>query len=64
MLMYIVSLVECKVKALGGNKRDSRWRLAKNFSGLGSEWKRKEVGELLAKNNIHTCIDVVVGQES
>ena len=31
-----------------------------NFSGLGSECKQKEVGELLTKNNI----DVVAGQES
>ena len=30
------------------------------FSGLGSERKLKEVGELLAKNNV----DVVASQES
>ena len=53
-----VNLVEGKVKALGGNKRERRLRVAtRNFSGLGSERKQKEVEELLAKNNI----DVVAG---
>ena len=41
------------MKAFGGNKRERRLRVATwNFSGLGSERKQKEVGELLAKNNI------------
>ena len=45
------NLVEGKVKALGGNKRERRLRVATwNFSGLGSERKQKEVEELLAKN--------------
>ena len=55
LIAYIVdvNLVECKVKALGGNKMERRLRVATwNFSGLGSERKQKEVGELLAKNNI------------
>ena len=48
-----VNLVEGKVKALGGNKRERRLRVATwNSSGLGSEHKQKEVEELLAKNNI------------
>ena len=56
-----VNLVEGKVKALAGNKRERRLRVATwNFYGLGSEHKQKEVEELLAKNNI----DVVAGQES
>ena len=39
-----VNLVEGKVKALGGNKRERRLRVAtRNFSGLGSERKQKEV---------------------
>ena len=55
-----VNLVKGKVKALGGNKRERRLRVATwNFSGLGSEHKQKEVEELLAKNNID-----VAGQES
>ena len=37
-----VNLVEGKVKALGGNKRERRLRVATwNFSGLGSERKQK-----------------------
>ena len=49
------------MKALGGNKRERRLRVATwDFSGLGSEHKQKEVEELLAKNNI----DFVAGQES
>ena len=56
-----VNLVQRKVKALGGNKRERRLSVATwNFSGLGSECKQKEVGELLTKNNL----DVVAGQES
>ena len=55
------NLVEGKVKALAGNKRERRLRVATwNFSGLGSERKQKEVEELLVKNNI----DFVAGQES
>ena len=54
-----VNLVGNRVKALGGRERERRvatW----NFSGLGSERKQKEIGELLTKNSI----DVVAGQES
>ena len=53
-----VNLVGNKVKALGGREREriATW----NFSGLGSESKQKEIGELLTKNSI----DVVAGQES
>ena len=43
------------MKALGGNKRERKLRVA-----TFSECKQKEVEELLAKNNI----DVVTGQES
>ena len=54
-----VNLVGNEVKALGGRER--RLRVATwNFSGLGSERKQKEIGELLTKNSI----DVVAGQES
>ena len=44
-----VSLVGCKVKASGGNKRERRLRVATwNFQGwVASERKQKEVGELL-----------------
>ena len=43
------------------SKRERRLRVATwNFSGLCSERKQKEVGELLANNNI----DIVAGQES
>ena len=49
------------MKTLGGRERERRLRVATwNFSGLGSECKQKEVGELLTKNSI----DVVAGQES
>ena len=49
------------MKALGGRERERRLRVATwNFSGLGSEHKQKEIGELLTKNSI----DVVAGQES
>ena len=49
------------MKALAGNKRERRLRVATwNFSGLGSERKQKEVEELLVRNNI----DFVAGQES
>ena len=44
-----------------GNKWERRLRVATwNFSGLCSDRKQKEVGELLAKHNL----DVVAGQES
>ena len=56
-----VNMVGSRVKALGEHKKDRRLRVATwNFSGLGSERKQKEVGELLDRNNI----DVVAGQES
>ena len=45
-----VNLVGNKVKALGGREREKRLRVATwNFSGLGSECKQKEIGELLTK---------------
>ena len=48
-------------KAMVKNKRERKLRLATwNFSGLGSDCKQKEIGELLAKHNL----DVVAGQES
>ena len=56
-----VQLVGDRVRALGGSVRDRRLRVATwNFSGLGSERKQKEIGEVLDKNSI----DVVAGQES
>ena len=56
-----VNLVGNKVKALEGRERERRLSAATwNFSGLGSERKQKEIGELLTKNSI----DVVAGQES
>ena len=55
-----VDLVVTKVKALVRTKRESRLRLATwNFSGLCSDRKQKEVGELLVKHNLD-----VAGQES
>ena len=58
-----VNLVEGKVKALGGNTREKRLRVATwNFSGLGSERKQKEVEELLAKNNIDVVGSGVLGK--
>ena len=57
-----VNLVGNTVKALGRRERERRLRVATwNFSGLGSECKQKEIGELLTKNIIY---DVVAGQES
>ena len=57
---FDLELVSSKVKTLG-DKKERRLRVATwNFSGLCSERKQKEVGELLAKNNI----DIVAGQES
>ena len=56
-----VQLVGDRLRALGGSVRDRRLRIATwNFSGLGSERKQKEIGEVLNKNSI----DVVAGQES
>ena len=56
-----MNLVDNKVKALGGRERERRLRVATwDFSGLGSERKQNEIGELLTKNSI----DVVTGQES
>ena len=56
-----VDLVGSKAKALVRNKRKRKLRLATwNFSGLYSDGKQKEIGELLAKHNL----DVVAGQES
>ena len=56
-----VDLVGSKEKALVRNKRERKLRLATwNFSGLCSDSKQKEIGELLAKQNL----DVVAGQES
>ena len=56
-----MNLVGNKVKALRGKERERRLRVATwNFSGLGSERKQTEIGELLTKNSI----DVVAGQES
>ena len=55
-----MDLVGSKAKALVRNKRERKLRVATwNFSGLCSDRKQKEIGELLAKHN-----DVVVGQES
>ena len=56
-----VDLVASKTKALVRYKRERKVRLATcNFSGLCSDRKQKEIGELLAKHNL----DVVAGQES
>ena len=56
-----MNLVGSKAKRLVGNKWERRLRVATwNFSGLCSDRKQKEVGELLAKHNL----DVVAGQES
>ena len=58
---FDVQLVGDRVRALDGSVRDTRLRVATwNSSGLGSERKQKEIGEVLDKN----CIDVVAGQES
>ena len=44
-----VNLMDNKVK---GRERERRLRVATwNFSGLGSEGKQKEIGELLTKNS-------------
>ena len=56
-----VDLVARKAKAMVRNKQERKLRLATwNFSGLCSDRKQKEIGELLAKHNL----DVVAGQES
>ena len=56
-----VDLVGRKEKAMVRNKRERKLRLAIwNFSGLCSDRKQKEIGELLDKHNL----DVVAGQES
>ena len=56
-----VDLVGSKAKALARNKQERKLRVATwNFSGLCSDRKQKEIGELLAKNNL----EVVAGQES
>ena len=56
-----MDLVGRKAKAMVRNKRERKLRLATwNFSGLCSDRKQKEIGELLAKHNL----DVVAGQES
>ena len=50
-----------KAKAMVRNKRERRLRLATwYFSGLCSDRKQKEIGELLAKHNL----DIAAGQES
>ena len=56
-----LEVVSNKVKGLEDKKKQRRLRVATwNFSGLCSERKQKEVGELLVENNI----DIVAGQES
>ena len=56
-----LNLVGSKANMLVGNKQERKLRVSScNFSGLCSEHKQKEVGELLAKHNL----DVVAGQES
>ena len=56
-----VNVLSNRIKAVLESKRERRLRGATwNFSGLCSERKQKEVGEVLANNNI----DIVAGQES
>ena len=56
-----VNVVGRRVKEVNGFKRERKLRIATwNFSGLCSEQKQKEVGELLKKVNL----DIVAGQES
>ena len=56
-----VDLVGNKAKTLVRTKRERILKVAMwNFSGLCSDRKQKEVGELLAKHNLY----VVAGQES
>ena len=48
-----VDLVGRKAKAMVRNKQERKLRLATwNFSGLCSDHKQKEIGELLAKHNL------------
>ena len=45
-----VNVLSNRIKAVLENKRESRLRVAtRNFSGLCSERRQKEVGEVLAK---------------
>ena len=56
-----VDVVGGRVKEVNGFKKERKLRIATwNFSGLCSERKQKEVGELLKKLNL----DIVAGQES
>ena len=56
-----VNVLSIRIKTVLESKRERRLRVATwNFSGLCSECKQKEVGEVLAKNNV----DIVAGQES
>ena len=56
-----VDLVGSKTKALVRNKRGRKLRVATwNYSGLCSDRKQKNIGELLVKHNL----GVVAGQES
>ena len=55
-----MDLVGSKARRLVGNKRERRLRVATwTFSGLFSDGKQKEVGELIMKHNLD-----VAGQES
>ena len=48
-----MDLVGSKAKALVRNKRERRLGVTTwNFSGLCSDRKQKEIGKLLAKNNL------------
>ena len=56
-----VNVIGHRIQALDRSNRERSLRVATwNFSGLCSECKQKEIGEVLAKINI----DVVVGKES
>ena len=56
-----VDVNRVRENVLAGNRKKRKLRVGTwNFSGLCSERKQKEVGELLQVNNI----DVVAGQES
>ena len=51
-----LEVVNNKIMNLGDNKQRRRLRVATwNFSGLCSERKQKEVGELLVENNYRHC---------
>ena len=59
--MDSVDVLTNRIKAVLESKRERRLRVATwNFSGLCSDRKQKEIGEVLANNNI----DIVAGQES